>query len=306
MLAVDVNHTFHIKRVSRTRTMILPCYRFTGHGDRPCDETDVPFWYGLWPRWFYWLTHWSWSRVDAHNPVVYADTAAVPVRLLDDAWVEVLRYSSHVHEFGTDGGDYGVWHYFAKGSGVSVNLGKSVRFDDKSKAIEWSRPHAVPCDGCAADSFLCAAARAHGYDSVIARRDFRAKHTSGTDHDLIEIILCHHGGTQEVACARGIEYRLGDGIHECTCNASRELLGCIENNTSNTFSLVSYGKHPEYMLLFVSMVLVMLGVGARVLWARRKRLRKREERAGSTIPRRKIRFEPLARDLVVRVEACRR
>lgn len=270
MLAVDANHTFHVKHVSRTIGSNRSCYRFTGFGDRPCEQEDVPVWYGLLPSWFWWLFHWNWSRVDAHNPLVYTD-AIVPVQLLDFSWVEVVRYSSHVTGVGTDGGNYGVWHFLAIGSGVSVNIGRAIRFDNKHKARLWSQLDStagtLPCQefahSCAdyKDVYFCVAARKNGYDSVITR-DLSSMHTSLTDHQIIEVVICLRDDTreQEYACADSVEYRLGDGIHECTCNSSREILGCVENNTNMTMSLVSYGTHPLYLLQFC-ILFCMLAVG---------------------------------------------
>lgn len=268
MLAVSANHTFHIKRVSRTQRP-SPCYRFTGFGDRPCDQKEAPLLYGWWPAWFWWLRHWNWSRVDSHNLVVYTDAAAVPVTISDFSWVEVLRYAPHVHQRGTDGGGYGIWHFLAVGSGVSVNVGRAIRFDDKHRAARWSESFGdnveeMQCASLASsctfakDALLCAAARRNGFDSVITR-DTGSQHTSPAFHEIIEIVVCPHGETREQpsACADTVEYRLGDGIRNCTCGTSQEMLGCVENGTNTTPSLVSYGSHPEYVLQ-IPLVLCLL------------------------------------------------
>lgn len=264
--ALPLNHTFLIRRVAFTpHPLPSPCFRFTGSGDRPCDELYTPLAYALLP-WTYpvrpdrMLLYWSWSRIDTSNPLVYTDHRSRPMAFPDHAWVEVARYAERTSYVGSDGGGYGVWYWLLPGTGVSVNIGRSVRFADKREAIHWANTHhprntTLKCmefdnDSCDThpDALFCAAARHHQFDSVIVRRDWvKFGHVSGSHSDVIELILCPptEPPEQVLSCPPSIEHRLAGGHSRCTCNATGELLACKENGHSGSFGLADdYGTRP--------------------------------------------------------------
>lgn len=264
--ALPQSYNFSIRRVAMQPAVPpSPCYRFTGSGDRPCDEPYTPMKYALAP-WTYpvrpdaMLLYWSWSRIDTHNPLVYVDLRAQPMAFPDGSWVEVARYAERTSYVGSDGGGYGVWYWLVPGSGVSVNIGRALRFKDKREAIHWANHHhpkntTLKCmdfdnDSCDThpDALFCAAARFHSYDSVIVRRDWiKFGHVSGSRSDVIELIVCPPTEPPEqiLACPPSIEHRLAGGLARCTCNASAELLACEENGHTGSYPMVGdYGTRP--------------------------------------------------------------
>ena len=264
--ALPQNHTFLIRRVAvNPQRLPSPCYRFTGSGDRPCDAPYTPLEYAFAP-WSYtvrpdaMLLYWSWSKIDVHNPLVYVDHKAQPMAFADHSWVEVTRYAERTSYVGSDGGGYGVWYWLLPGTGVTVNIGRALRFEDKREAIHWANHHhprntSLNCmefdnDSCDThpDALFCAAARFHGYNSVIVRRDWiKFGHVSGSHSDVIELILCPptEPPEQVLACPPTIEHRLAGGVPGCTCNRSAELLACEENGDTGSWSMVNdYGTRP--------------------------------------------------------------
>tara|TARA_B100001173_G_scaffold216586_1_gene187111 strand:- start:1577 stop:2641 length:1065 start_codon:yes stop_codon:yes gene_type:complete len=247
------DQTYHMRRVAWAHNLTQlpnPCWRFTGSGDRPCDEPLSPlyYWLTLWKyphvstRMIY--DYWAWSLVDWASPLVYVDSVPQPIELRDGAWVEVMRFAERVTYVGSDGLDYGVWFWVTPGSGVSINIGHAIRFDDKKTATKWAwRNHpsntSLPClteaehDNCNThdDLWFAAAARAAGYDSMLVRRKLiKFGHVSGRPSDVIELILAppHPVPEQASACPAPVEFRRANGSAPCTCNRSAEMLACYE------------------------------------------------------------------------------
>lgn len=291
--ALTENHTFSFRLVARSpRPLPSPCFRFTGSGDRPCNTPQTPMNYAVTP-WTYpvsmqsMLFYWSWSKIDASNPLVYTDLHLHPMAFTDHSWVEVVRYAERTTYVGSDGGGYGVWYWLLPGGGVSVNIGRSLRFNDKRKAIRWANTHhpqntTLKCmefehDSCDThtDALFCAAARFHAYNSIIVRRDWvKYSHVSGSQSDVIELILCPttEPAEQVLACPPSIEHRLADGQTRCTCNATGELLACKENGHTGSFKLAEdYGTRPVAIIgaSFAVFIGIPLLIGAGIVAARR-------------------------------------
>lgn len=296
--ALDEHYNFSVRRVTRNSSSFPSrgCFRFTGSGDRPCNQPYTPLSYAVIPWTFSvrvdaMLLYWSWSLIDTQNPFVYMDEKARPMAFPDHSWVEVARYAERTSYVGSDGGGYGIWYWLLPGSGVSVNIGRALRFYDKREAIHWANFHhpqnaTLNCmefehDSCDThpDALFCAAARYHDFNSIIVRRDWiKFGHVSGSESDVIELILCPSVEPEEqtTACPAMIEHRTTGGRTGCTCNRSAELLSCVNSGHSGSFSMASdYGTRPAVIvsLAVLLYLLVPLGLclGATVLFRRRRR-----------------------------------
>lgn len=295
--ALPPSHNFSIRRVTRRPNPLpTPCYRFTGSGDRPCDAPYTPITYALAPwtipiRLDAALRYWSWSKIDTQNPYVYIDERSRPMAFPDNSWVEVTRYAERTSYVGSDGGGYGVWYWLVPGTGTSVNIGRSLRFDDKRAAISWANHHApsnttLACldfenDSCDthADALFCAAARHHGYASMVVRRDWiKMGHVSGSHSDVLELILCPavEPPEQVVACPPAIEHRLAGGNASCSCNRSAELLACKELGDSGSYLMArDYGTRPVALVSVAATTFLggplILGIGMLAVWRRLSR-----------------------------------
>ena len=234
------------------------------------------------------LLYWSWSKIDTQNPLVYIDQHARPMAFPDNTWVEVVRYAERTSYVGSDGGGYGLWYWLVPGSGVTVNIGRSIRFDNKREAIHWANTHhptntTLKCmefenDSCDThpDALFCAAARYHQFNSLIVRRDWiKMGHVSGSHSDILELILCPGVEPEEQtsACPAAIEHRLAGGLSSCTCNRSAELLACKELNDTGSFMLAGdYGTRPSTIVGLASATFLglPLAVGVGVLTLSRR------------------------------------
>lgn len=290
--AVGENHTFFFRRVTRVidywntstnataarGTLPSPCWRWTGSGDRPCDEPYTPLSYAIAP-WQYahvrldaMALYWSWSRADPFNPYVYTESVAQPYQFPDYSLVEVGRYAERTSYVGSDGSGYGIWFWTMPGSGVSVNIGRALRFDNKHDAIRWSRSVALGITlNCTTtsmasclehdDLLLCPAAKAAGFDSVLVRR-YRIKlgHVSGLLSDMVELILCpaEEPPEQRTACPSMLTFQTASG-GPCTCSQEAELLTCVESGDDGRLQLAhDYGTRPALLLAVFALVYLML------------------------------------------------
>ena len=264
------------------------CYRFTGFGDRPCQYARVPFLYATAPYAYFPYTyevfvsslfHWSWSKVDYQNPFVYTDER-VGVSFEDYAEVEVMRYAESATSVGPDGGAYGTWFWAMPGSGVLLNLGKTVVFSEKAQALEWAERlplNAIACEGTGeckhhSDTKLCSAARLEGYDSVVMNRVYRfVAHCSSIPSSVVEIVICPNAASLPLshsACP-ALSLHKEDG-NECRCDPASSVLSCdtrFQGLKEDGF--VGYDARPYLMLanaLALHAVAVYLAVRiARVL-----------------------------------------
>lgn len=286
ILSQDFNYS--IRRVAVNPSKLpKPCYRFTGAGDRPCDMTHTPLSYGLWPfsqptRLDAMLMYWSWSKIDVKNKIVYIDDEPKQFNFPDKSWVEVARYAERTSYVGSDGGGYGIWYWTTPGSNLSVNIGRAVRFEDKSKAIAWAsrnapRNSSLACLGFSEhescgnhdDTMFCAAARERGYNSMLVKRKrIKFGHYSGRLSDVVELILCPHQEPPEqtTCCPIMVALRLGDGRGACTCNASGELSNCMQTGFNGAVTMADdYGNRPVDIVSIWAVLFLVLPILALVL-----------------------------------------
>lgn len=312
-LILPESFEFSIRRVAVAPTSLpSPCYRFTGAGDRPCEQRRTPLSYGLWPfsakaRLDAMLMYWSWSKIDVENPIVYADAAPRPIALLDHSWVEVARYAERTSYVGSDGGGYGLWYWVTPGSNLSVNVGAAVRFENKHQAIKWANWNAgsnvsLDCldfsehESCADhdDTLFCAAVRARGLDSMMVKRKrIKFGHVSGRHSDVIELIYCppEEPPEQTSCCPSMVELRLADGKTACTCNASGAVSNCLETGFDGAVAMADdYGNRPAQIIslwavLFVVLpALVLMALCHWILRGRRGRKRSGSEAPDVALP----------------------
>eukprot|EP00316_Scyphosphaera_apsteinii_P017309 CAMPEP_0119340814 /NCGR_PEP_ID=MMETSP1333-20130426/101060_1 /TAXON_ID=418940 /ORGANISM="Scyphosphaera apsteinii, Strain RCC1455" /LENGTH=187 /DNA_ID=CAMNT_0007352645 /DNA_START=531 /DNA_END=1091 /DNA_ORIENTATION=- len=158
------------------------CFAFTGMGDVPCCTglASTKAWYGG--------GGWA-SRLGQlfYNPLFKRDVSRRSWNHSDHAWVEVTRWptrcllmaSTFTNGRGMptlcdgllqDNETYGIWFFAAGGSGVWVNLGRSLRFEGRRQAKAYLCKHGSPsaCPGHATltDRYWCKAALNLGYDSI--------------------------------------------------------------------------------------------------------------------------------------------
>ena len=142
----------------------------------------------------------NWFGVWRPEPMAGACSPSFqPVFAADDAWVEVLRLGPDFQE----GGLYGCWFLAAKGSGIFLNTGRSLRAENRSmlasalglnlsasghKFLNWN-PWRLEHN-----TRLCEHARQQGYDSLQIWWEgcaaLRSKHRS-SEACFHEIVSCH-------------------------------------------------------------------------------------------------------------------
>jgi len=105
-----------------------------------------------------------WSRIDQSRLQLSGRHLFVALQMRsrqffeDNTLVEVIRIGMGSRKF-SEGGNYGCWFYPARGSGIFVNVGNSLRTRSKLEAAAQlgTPPH---------DEFLPNATRARGFDSL--------------------------------------------------------------------------------------------------------------------------------------------
>eukprot|EP00547_Thalassionema_nitzschioides_P010657 CAMPEP_0194257592 /NCGR_PEP_ID=MMETSP0158-20130606/39415_1 /TAXON_ID=33649 /ORGANISM="Thalassionema nitzschioides, Strain L26-B" /LENGTH=217 /DNA_ID=CAMNT_0038996693 /DNA_START=39 /DNA_END=689 /DNA_ORIENTATION=+ len=118
--------------LSRYRNLSHPnCYYFTGLGDRPCvcptsnpDDTPPPKTWGI-------------PASSEVNVFYYQNDIPFDLDIVEDhSWVEVMRWKEWAgkdRQGDGDGGRYGTWFFAMPGSGISVNIGKAIRFSNRKE-----------------------------------------------------------------------------------------------------------------------------------------------------------------------------
>ena len=146
-------------------------------------------------------THRPISLPQPHVRLAAFFTAAErPAAYASHAWVEVTHCASHIE-------DQSLWFYIVRGSGIFVNVGRTIVFND--------HPDAARFFGVYGDiTHVPAAAAAAGYDSVQY-----LEHCEGCrcDNELMMTATTSPGTS---ACPRGIEFRTGvNASAPCACVA---------------------------------------------------------------------------------------
>ena len=118
--------------------------------------------------------------------------------------------------------NYGVWFYPMKGSGVQVNVGRSLRAntrEDVSRALGLPCEDDAPfCDHAPSDKLWCHLALFHGYDSIQMAR----AHLT----EVPEIVICNGTGAAAVTdTCPPVALRAAAG-GACRCDESQPGLNC--------------------------------------------------------------------------------
>ena len=261
------------------------CFMFTGLGDRPCSEPSKDRFGG------------SGSLV--YNPR-YKRTAMSPSNWnhSDHSWVEVTRFgpepcsaaqSHHMCEgrvhpwterrsqqqqlhgsslasLAASTRPFGCWFFIASGSGVWVNIGRSLRFP--SRAAAWrmlGNKLRVPAsqrlaDSACRDYLWCSAALQLGADSIQVRVDGHAtcanlryvSHRSKLDREMSELVICSGRCSDVPVCGVCPPVPLRTGVlsdstgipsDPCTCSENVPILNCGQASARATCQQKMLGKH---------------------------------------------------------------
>jgi len=222
-------------------------YRKSNINIIPLDWSDSSK-YKPYPRWS--ENDQRWNYLQGYNGLkVYAD----------HTWIEVHRFSSiylskilnigranyveyhegySEHKYSKNSNEplfvpYGCWFVMAKGSGIFVNTGKSMRMKEKHYPLQFEEldPHTGCWKGInsakCADRYLCSVALKRGYDSVQIETNS-------------EFVICN-GNCATVSfnssCPPQIELRTGRHAN-ITCNCSdtfSDMINCGPRETTNFY-----------------------------------------------------------------------
>lgn len=183
------------------------CFQLSGLGDSPCGSR----------RWAhnegqliynpqFQGTHRNWE-----NP--------------DHSWMEVTRWQIPCTppEIHCDMNGYGCWFFVTPGSGVFVNVGRSLRRSSRDEV-----DHLLNAGN---NGTWCQRALELGYDSIQVGTETSnyVHHSSGSKkRDQTELVICS-GGCQSNLCSLcpPIEMRSGvNGASPCKCNEDSGILNC--------------------------------------------------------------------------------
>ena len=176
----------------------------------------------------------------------------------DDTWIEVTRVSAAAiagvggntaRRFG-EGGGAGCWFLVARGSGVFLHTGRSLRVSNRSRLLQLLSHGGISRQARARqapfpemwDSFrLCEGARLRGYHTVQLAdpqcSEARPLDGPGTSHRgacWLEIVSCHTACMAQPTrryygtCIPGLPLRTGwDASLPCACDDSVALVNCL-------------------------------------------------------------------------------
>lgn len=202
------------------------CYYFTGRGDRPCVKgtTAVRAW--AIP---------ASSEVNVffyQNDIPFGGIHSVP----DYSWVEVMRWKNFTGPHEKPGSVYGTWFFGMPGSGVFVNVGRALRFSNRTEAGARLKSAAQEAGfrdkrqaenvGASDDWFYCIGARKLGFDSVWFEVDdaWYVKHSSSLRRGQTELVFCGMNGTATLCTSYPLRQR---DNQPCSCNETEPYLTCI-------------------------------------------------------------------------------
>ena len=136
---------------------------------------------------------------------------------------------------------YGCWFFAnARGSGVFIDVGRSLRFDNRSHAalsVDALFPNVSAADGFASfpgDKLWCYVALMHGYDSIQIAREF------GWLHEIVACSGCDREPSLS-ACppaARPV-YNSSNATAPCECDPARTVVNCGERQTREATTCAS-------------------------------------------------------------------
>ncbi|KAL1528087.1 hypothetical protein AB1Y20_009453 [Prymnesium parvum] len=229
----------------------------------------------------------------------------------DHAWVEAVRIAtkvvtgpaSVVRKFG-EGGGHGCWFLRARGSGVYVNTGRSLRIRNRSELLGFlgypqsvrRRTFYVEMD---ASVEVCTKVRRLGYNSVQIIDDYCGESNLRAMIDqsnaklslrhacYLEIVSCHHSCTRLPtrslfeACVN-VPLRTGwDASLPCRCNESNTLINCrmtdpsippVSHTLTSTSTLMDYSPWPSESIPFRAAVQAGCRVQSRFMLPMRRYL----------------------------------
>lgn len=133
-------------------------------------------------------------------PAYYFARAEPPTPARNDTWLEVTHCGSSIE-------DHSLWFFVHRGSGIFVNVGRTIVFRDHPDASDYF--------GVLGDiTHVPAAAAKAGYDSIQY-----LEHCEGCMCDFELLLTRARGNT---ACPQGLEFRTGVGASKpCVCQSSR-------------------------------------------------------------------------------------
>lgn len=138
----------------------------------------------------------------------------------DHTWTEVLRSAglakslARTRTHWVEGGGRGCWFFLAKGSGVFLNVGRSLRVSNRSELIDQFLLDAHASDAyhrdykqvdIAAGHLYCIRAKERGYDSIQILSDSCSPYNGRALEEIhalcpIELISCHEACTGTSSC----------------------------------------------------------------------------------------------------------
>lgn len=154
----------------------------------------------------------------SHNPGyvrwVFQDlthTAALP----DDTWVEITHRVRHDRR-DSEAGAY--WMYYAPGSGVAMNLGKTIAFNSHKEGAKHFVDEAYDCYECdEVFAKMCANAKKQSFDTI----QFLHHDDMLCGNSAIELVATAFVGNH--ACGPQFYGGLGDTRCKCTCSDTHRL-----------------------------------------------------------------------------------
>jgi len=172
------------------------------------------------------------------------ESVAWPASPLDGALVNATRFPYYnLDTMGCDGAGYGCWYYLTPGFGTRIRLGTVLELRDRAHMYEWIDATVSPsyafwstawCElhpFCTswrhADTGVCAAAAAHGADTVVIGTGWDA--LGKMDMALMpELVLCSGVCMREVQCDEcpAVEY-----APDCVCSVGFGVSNC-NNDTA--------------------------------------------------------------------------
>ena len=145
----------------------------------------------------------------------------------DNTWVEVI------HTKVTSDEKTGAWFYYAKGSGMWFNLGKTISFPDHSEAFKHFNVHKMPANGGPINEHMCAAAAKAGYDSIqfvshpYSNKCSKHKGLASMNYELVSTKLI---GAYTCTSKSGTSSKIAVGWKgsngPCDCDNSKKMLNC--------------------------------------------------------------------------------